>query len=72
MKKHVKAYMDANGYKPGDWIPCNDCSGTAVDVHHIISRGMGGSTRLDNPSNLVALCRRCHDKRHGGADMGPY
>ena len=66
MKKHVKAYMDAHGLKPGDWIGCKDCGRTAVDIHHIISRGMGGSARRDNPCNLVALCRACHDARHAG------
>lgn len=45
---------------------CANCraSGPEVtlDVHHIVPRGRGGSDRM---SNLVLLCRRCHDAAHG-------
>jgi 5-methylcytosine-specific restriction protein A len=45
---------------------CERCArslSTGGDVHHRIPCGMGGSRdrRLSRPSNLVALCRRCHD-----------
>ena len=33
-----------------------------LDTHHIVPRGQGGSNRL---SNLVTLCRQCHDAAHG-------
>jgi 5-methylcytosine-specific restriction endonuclease McrA len=65
VKNHIKVYMQAKGYKPGDWIPCEDCGAQAVDVHHIVSRGMGGSRIRDVASNLKALCRVCHDRTHG-------
>ena len=70
MKPHVKKYMDALGYTPGDWMPCevaaleaSDCKGkgTAVDIHHIEARGMGGSNDANSPANLMALCRECHE-----------
>lgn len=40
---------------------CND--DWAQDVHHRKPRGMGGTSdpRINLPSNLVALCRGCHD-----------
>lgn len=31
-----------------------------LDLHHIIPRGMGGK---DEPENLMALCRDCHNKK---------
>ena len=31
-----------------------------MDIHHIESRGMGGSKTKDDPNNLMALCRACH------------
>jgi 5-methylcytosine-specific restriction endonuclease McrA len=65
MKKHVKVYMEHHGYTQGDFIPCSNCSAQATDIHHIKSRGMGGSKRLDVPDNLIALCRRCHNAAHG-------
>jgi len=38
----------------------------ALDVHHRQRRGMGGTSSLDIhlPSNLIAVCRRCHDWIH--------
>ncbi|WP_394327387.1 HNH endonuclease [Halopelagius longus] len=45
-------------------IPRTDAT---LDVHHIVPRGQGGSDRF---SNLVALCRQCHDAAHGKA-MAP-
>jgi len=33
-----------------------------LDVHHIVPRGRAGSNCL---SNLVTLCRQCHDAAHG-------
>lgn len=38
-----------------------------LDVHHAVPRGRGGSNRL---SNLILLCRQCHDAAHGQA-MAP-
>ena len=32
-----------------------------LDVHHIVPRGKGGSNRM---SNLILLCRQCHDAAH--------
>ena len=42
MKKHVKIYMDFHDYCIDDFIPCEACGTTAVDIHHISGRGIGG------------------------------
>jgi hypothetical protein len=65
MKKHVKIFMEANGYKPGDFIPCSRCGHGSVDVHHIDPKGIGGSKNKDVPENLEACCRLLHDWYHG-------
>jgi 5-methylcytosine-specific restriction endonuclease McrA len=48
------------GYDTNSWIACEVCGATAVDIHHIESRGMGGSKHADTIENLMALCRTCH------------
>jgi 5-methylcytosine-specific restriction endonuclease McrA len=62
MKKHTKIYLDAMGYDTNSWIPCEVCQATAVDIHHIEARGMGGSNNRDTIDNLMALCRQCHNE----------
>lgn len=36
------------------------CRGEAQTTHHRANRGMGGSTVLDDPVNLVAACTICN------------
>jgi predicted restriction endonuclease len=60
MKNHTKVYFKAFGYDTNSWIGCEVCGSTAVDIHHIESRGMGGSKHADTIENLMALCRTCH------------
>lgn len=45
---------------------CADCGFAPdgpgeIDRHHIIPKARGGT---DDPSNLIDLCKRCHQKRH--------
>ena len=40
---------------------CVACGGPGTDLHHIKSRGSGGS---DEDFNLVRLCRECHSALH--------
>ena len=61
MVNHKKIYCTFFNLNKGDRILCTNCGQDAVDIHHIIPRGMGGSER-DYIENLVALCRKCHDK----------
>jgi 5-methylcytosine-specific restriction endonuclease McrA len=37
------------------------CTGWLEHVHHRRLRSQGGS---DDPSNLVGICRKCHDHAH--------
>lgn len=62
MKQHTKIYLESFGYDVSDWIPCEVCGATAVDIHHIESRGMGGGQQKNTMANLMALCRGCHIK----------
>ena len=62
MKKHTKVYLQGMGYSETDFIPCEVCGAKAHDIHHIFPRGMGGSKILDVIQNLMALCRKHHDK----------
>jgi hypothetical protein len=67
MQAHTKNYLRAMGLTPGDFIPCEVCQIPAVDIHHVIPRSKFGKKRKaeqDNISNLIALCRVCHDKAH--------
>ena len=60
MKAHTKLYLDYFGYDSSDFIPCEICGQKAVDIHHIESRGMGGTKKKDVIENLQALCRQHH------------
>lgn len=61
MKPHVKLYRETFGYDVSDWTPCEVCGALATDVHHIESRGMGGTTQAERIENLMGLCRKHHD-----------
>ena len=51
-------YTEADSYSELCWY-CN--KNVWVEVHHIISRGMGGSKLRDRIDNLIPLCRSCHE-----------
>jgi 5-methylcytosine-specific restriction endonuclease McrA len=60
VQKHTKIYLKHFGYDISDFVPCEVCGSQAVDIHHIESRGMGGTKKIDTIDNLMALCRECH------------
>jgi len=60
MKPYIKNYLNFFGIYPGEFIPCEVCGASAVDIHHIKARGMGGSNNLNGVENCMALCRACH------------
>ena len=62
MKAHTKIYLKHFGYDENSFIHCEICKRKAIDIHHINSRGMGGSIQRDKIENLMALCRECHIK----------
>lgn len=62
MKPYTKLYMKSCGYDIGDFIPCELSGQPAVDIHHIDSRGMGGSKNKDRIENLMAVTRENHVK----------
>ena len=62
MKPYTKMYLNHFGYDISDFIPCEVCGKTAIDIHHIQARGIGGSKEADNIENLMALCREDHLK----------
>ena len=45
---------------------CRQPTPGGTDPCHVITRGVGGGTRLDVPLNLVSLCRTCHNENHAG------
>lgn len=64
MQKHTSVYFSHFDYTGQEFIPCECCGAKAVDINHIICKGMGGvkNNRLDIIENLMAVCRKCHDK----------
>jgi Fe2+ or Zn2+ uptake regulation protein len=69
MQRHTANYLKAFGYDESDVIMCEACQKrVCVDIHHVEPRSAFGSTRKheqDHHSNLVGLCRECHDEAHG-------
>jgi hypothetical protein len=62
LKPYTKIYFSYFGYDISSFIPCECCGKKSVDLHHIESRGMGGTTKKDTIENIMALCRECHVK----------
>jgi len=61
MKKYIKDYMDFHDIGEQDIVLCKVCGAQAVDLHHIVFK----STRVDDsPSNLIPVCRKCHEACH--------
>lgn len=65
MANHKKRYLKHIGAGEQDTIICESCRRSrAVDVHHIEPKGIGGRAGADELSNLIGLCRRCHNMAH--------
>ena len=69
MKKHTKIYLKHYGYDETDFIACEICKVKATEIHHLISKGMGGSKTKDYIENLIAICRVCHNKCHASIEF---
>lgn len=57
MKEYIQTYLNHYGFTDISFIPCEVCKEKAVDIHHV--EGRRGKL-LNDPNNLVALCRECH------------
>lgn len=73
MQIHIKVYREFFEIGDQDRKPaCEMCGNQGHDIHHIHSRGLKGFNHnetwyeINDIFNLMALCRSCHDKAHGG------
>ena len=68
MQSYVALYMACFGYGKADFISSELSNAAAIDVHHLICRGVGSSKNLDRIENLMAVTREEHieygDKKH--------
>ncbi len=72
LKNYKKLFADFWGYHENDIPNCWNCNkAQAVDIHHIIPKGMGGvkNNRLNRIDNLFPLCRVCHNKAHSNKSL---
>jgi 5-methylcytosine-specific restriction endonuclease McrA len=60
MQKYIKTYCDYFDIKTQNELICEACGKMANDIHHINGRGKG----KDVINNLMALCRKCHERAH--------
>ena len=61
MKKYITNYFKHYNICEGEFVLCEECGASAVDIHHIKKRSQGGG---DEVTNLRALCRTCHNRYH--------
>jgi 5-methylcytosine-specific restriction endonuclease McrA len=45
---------------------CGKCRGDGLQLHHRITRGIGGGWRLDLEEFCIGLCPDCHRLEHDG------
>lgn len=61
--RHPKFLKIRNEVLKRDCFLCRDCNTKeATEVHHLRYPTWG---TFDVPDNLVAICHKCHCKRHG-------
>jgi len=59
--------------KNNDWRPCKICGGTTTDRHHITYRSEARKhPNLNDPRNLIDVCRSCHSWLHEVKDRRRY
>ena len=62
MKKYKKIFFDFWDIGEQDVFICQSCqSARATDIHHLHFRSQGGK---DEISNLIGICRTCHNLAH--------
>jgi len=65
MKKYKKDYFNHYGVGEQDILLCV-CGKVAIDLHHVIFKSKGGT---DHYTNLIPLCRECHEKAHSNKEF---
>lgn len=70
-KEYTRNLYESRGIHFSETFFCELCAENghetpAVDTHHIVPRGMGGSKLRNHPENLLGLCRACHEKAESG------
>ena len=65
MQKYKKDYFAHYGVGEQDVLLCL-CGRVAADLHHIKPKSLGGT---DHHSNLIPICRECHDKAHANKEF---
>lgn len=61
MPEHTAVYMKFFGYGTNDFIKSELTGSKCKDIHHIRSRGAGGTKREEDIKNLMSLTRLEHD-----------
>lgn len=62
MKTYTKVYLKAFNLTTADWIGCEVCEKEkATEIHHIIPRSKAPEM-LNEITNIMAICRSCHDQ----------
>jgi len=71
LKKHTRIYLDHFDYGRHQdvFVPCEICGARINDVHHLDSKGMGGSDTKDYIENLIGVCRTHHVKCHADPEF---
>jgi len=67
MQKHIKVYLEYYWIDDPDLIRCEFCGNKATDIHHIKFRSSFWKKTKhlqDDITNLIWLCRICHNKAH--------
>lgn len=58
---YIKKYRKHYNIGDQDILLCKVCGQIVADIHHIVYRSQGGT---DDISNLIQLCRHCHEQAH--------
>jgi len=75
MTKYKKNYLKHHNLTEWDFIACAICPKPSNDFHHIHIKGMGGRKTIiidgseysiDDPINIIPLCREHHKQAHAG------
>jgi len=65
MSNYRKVYAKFFSYGDQDYACCEKCQINPMDsVHHIFNKGAFPGPDVDNITNLIGVCRACHDRAH--------